>query len=150
MVARITNGGRALTKDGDSSGEAAFAQAGRGGGMAFEDRIRKDPMEGALVQVQWTIDDEDKAEQIIDTLLAARLVACAQVLGPITSRYWWQGSMRRATEWLVVCKTTSARATEAVASVVAQHPYEVPEVMVTPVLVAPSAYERWVAAETVL
>ena len=39
--------------------------------------------------------------------LTRRLVACGQRLGPVSSRYWWNGSLEQATEWLVLLKTRS-------------------------------------------
>lgn len=129
------------TGDAGSSRTAACVQPGSCDAVAVG---------SALVQVQWAIDDEDAGARIIDSLLSARLIACGQMLGPMTSRYWWRGSVRRATEWLVICKTTSVRANDVVMAVAAQHPYEVPEVVVTEILATSEAYARWVAGETIL
>lgn len=147
MVARIGIGGEAVTGtgDADSSRTAPCVQSGSRNPVAVERALTS-----ALVQVQWAIDDEDVGARILDNLLSARLIACGQILGPMTSRYWWQGSVRRTTEWLVVCKTTSARADDVVRAVAAQHPYDVPEIVVTEILDTVEAYARWVAAETIL
>ena len=97
-----------------------------------------------LVQVTTTAPDEQTAGAIAGALLDERLAACVQVDGPITSRYWWDGALETSTEWRCVAKTTASRADEVVAAIVAAHPYDVPEVLVTPVLAAHAPYATWV------
>lgn len=103
-------------------------------------------MADELVQVTTTVPDEATANAIASALLDDRLAACVQVDGPIRSRYWWDGELEDASEWRCVAKTTAAAAERVVAAVVAVHPYDVPEVLVTPVLGAHPAYAHWVRA----
>ena len=102
------------------------------------------------VQVQFTIDDATQGEAIVVDLLSKRLVACAQTLGPVTSRYWWQGSITEAREWLFLCKTTPERLDDVVACIRHAHPYEVPEVIALPIVQdeGNADYRAWVVAET--
>jgi periplasmic divalent cation tolerance protein len=102
----------------------------------------------SAVQVQFTIDDGDRGDAIAGSLLRDGLVSCVQRLGPMRSRYRWQGSIDESTEWLFVCKTTTARAHEVVARVAAQHPYDTPEVLVTEIAGGLDRYLAWNAAET--
>ncbi|MGH3519686.1 MAG: divalent cation tolerance protein CutA, partial [Haloechinothrix sp.] len=51
-------------------------------------------------------------------------------------------------EWRVEVKTTADRVDELVAHVTAQHEYDVPEVVVTPVVGGSADYLSWVVAET--
>ncbi len=102
----------------------------------------------APVQVQLTVDDPERALQLVDALLDARLIACGQRVGPITSHYWWDGRREAAEEWLVLCKTTDDRLDEVVRAIVAAHPYDVPEVIATPVVGGLDAYLQWIEAET--
>lgn len=99
------------------------------------------------VQVQFVIDGSDAADRIVSELLADGLVACGQRLGPLTSRYRWRGTVESAEEWLVLLKTTSERAPLVVDAVVAAHPYEEPEVLVTPIVGGSASYLDWVAAQ---
>jgi periplasmic divalent cation tolerance protein len=101
-------------------------------------------MDDDLVQVTTTAPDEETAAAIAGVLLDARLAACVQVDGPITSRYWWRGVLEESTEWRCVAKTTTAAAEPAVAAIVAAHPYDVPEVLVTPVVHSSAEYGAWV------
>ena len=96
------------------------------------------------VQIQFAIDDADRADAIVGSLLAGHLVACGQRFGPAVSRYWWKGSIEQAEEWLVVLKTRSGLAPRVVEAVVAGHPYETPEVVVLPILMGSPAYLGWI------
>ncbi len=100
------------------------------------------------LQVQFTIDDLARGETIVSGLLRDRLVACAQTIGPVTSRYWWKGNIDRSEEWLFVCKTTSERIDAAVDRIQAEHPYEVPEIIAGEIVTAFAPYADWIAAET--
>lgn len=101
-----------------------------------------------IVQVQVSIDDEELAHVLARRLLDERLVACAQVLGPMTSHYRWQGMVETAREWLVVLKTEADRADALVAELSRVHPAENPEILVLPVAGGAPDYLAWVRAET--
>ena len=105
-------------------------------------------MTARAVQVQFTVDDAAARDAIVDQLLQRRLVACAQSVGPVTSRYWWNGAISEAREWLVVCKTVPGRVDAVVEAIRARHPYDVPEIVVGEISGGLAAYLDWVAAET--
>jgi periplasmic divalent cation tolerance protein len=100
------------------------------------------------VIVTTTVDSEDAAAQLARGAVEIRLAACGQMTGPITSSYWWQGELETATEWTVAFKTTDTAAPALIEHVKRVHPYDVPEVLVTPVMGGNPAYLDWVAAET--
>lgn len=101
----------------------------------------------AYRQVQFAIDDAANADRIVERLLARRLVACGQRLGPIKSRYRWNGAEEVAEEWLVLLKTRDERVEATVEAILELHPYEVPEVVVVPIT-ASDAYGHWIDEET--
>lgn len=70
-----------------------------------------------------------------------------QVVGPITSHYRWKGELTTATEWLLLCKTVAEHADAVTDAIARAHPYDVPEVLVTPVLGGHPAYLSWLAGE---
>jgi periplasmic divalent cation tolerance protein len=96
------------------------------------------------VQVQFTIDDPATADEIVDSLLTGRLVACGQRMGPMVSRYWWEGTLQRSEEWLVVLKTRAELSAEVVETVCARHPYETPEVVVVAIADGHPGYLAWI------
>jgi periplasmic divalent cation tolerance protein len=85
------------------------------------------------VQVQTTAGSREEADRIAAALLERRLAACVQVLGPVESRYWWDGALESATEWLCLAKTTADRVDAVVGAVQDVHSYDTPEVIATPV-----------------
>ncbi len=91
--------------------------------------------------------DVDTAERLGRALVEERLAACANVVPGVVSVFRWRGEVQREVETLVIVKTVEARVEEVRARVVAMHPYEVPEVLVLPVLGGHEPYLRWVAEE---
>jgi periplasmic divalent cation tolerance protein len=95
-------------------------------------------------QVTTTFPDQAAAERVAATLIEERLAACAQVLGPVSSTYWWQGKIERATEWYCHLKTTVERVSDLQARIQELHPYDVPEIVAVPILQGNSDYLKWV------
>ena len=60
-------------------------------------------------QVITTTDSREAADTLGRFAVEARVAACAQVVGPITSTYWWEGKIETAEEWQVIFKTTTQR-----------------------------------------
>jgi periplasmic divalent cation tolerance protein len=94
-----------------------------------------------------TAPSEQLATSIAETIVAERLAACAQVYGPVTSRFWWQGRRDQATEWRCQLKTTRARFAALEARIRALHPYEVPEITAVPIVEGSEAYLDWLRRE---
>jgi periplasmic divalent cation tolerance protein len=100
------------------------------------------------VHVQFAIDDLPLGEAIVEELLSSRMIACAQTVGPVTSRYWWQGSINEAQEWLFLCKTAQERRAEVIERIRARHPYDVPEIVAGDITGGLDAYLDWIDRET--
>jgi periplasmic divalent cation tolerance protein len=100
-----------------------------------------------VVRVTFTVDDRAVAERLVEELVAGGSVACGQVSGPIASTYRWRGAVERAEEWRADLTTTRRRAPSVVASIRSGHPYETPEVLVTPVLGGDPDYLAWIVDE---
>ena len=92
-----------------------------------------------------TTPDAGVAEGLVRTLVEEGVVACGNILPGITSIYRWEGAVERATEALVVFKTTAAGAARLERRVPELHPYEVPEVLVLSVESGHEAYLKWIA-----
>jgi periplasmic divalent cation tolerance protein len=95
-------------------------------------------------QVTTTLPDPTSAERLAATLVEERLAACAQVVGPVSSTYRWQGSTERAVEYYCHLKTTLARLPALQARIRELHPYEVPEIIALPILEGDTGYLRWI------
>jgi periplasmic divalent cation tolerance protein len=100
-----------------------------------------------LFVVTTTAPSEADADRIAEAAVRERLAACAQVQGPIRSTFWWRGSLEHGTEWYCHLKTTGARL-EALESLIAGlHPYEVPEIIATPIVEGHLPYLTWLEQE---
>jgi periplasmic divalent cation tolerance protein len=101
-----------------------------------------------VAQIQVSHSDRDALEAIVEQLLQERLIACGQVLGPVSSSFRWEGEVQREQEWLALLKTATALADRVRARVAELHPYEVPEIIVTPVVGGHEPYLQWVLQQT--
>lgn len=100
-----------------------------------------------VLQVQTTVADRDDAERIAELLVDGGLAACAQVLGPIHSRYRWHGRIETSEEWLLLIKTTRAAWPALESTMRVAHPYDEPELIALPVVAGSAGYLRWVEDE---
>ena len=96
------------------------------------------------LQIQTSAGSEEEAERIGAVLVERRLAACVQVIGPISSRYRWQGAVERATEWMCVAKTSAARYAEVEAAIRELHSYDEPEIVATPIVAGSPSYLEWI------
>lgn len=101
-----------------------------------------------ILTVMTTTDSAEAAKALAQDAVAARLAACAQVSGPVTSVYRWRDQIENDQEWQVLLKTTSERYPELEAHLRRQHTYDVPEIIATQVVGGSADYLAWVAAET--
>lgn len=95
-------------------------------------------------QVTTTLPDQAAAERLAATLVEERLAACAQILGPVSSTYRWQGTIERAAECYCHLKTTVARFPTLRARILELHPYKVPEIIALPVIDGNASYLKWI------
>jgi periplasmic divalent cation tolerance protein len=99
---------------------------------------------GGCCQVTTTLLDQSAAERIATRLVEERLAACAQVLGPVRSTYWWEGKVEQASEWSCQLKTTLTRLPVLQARIRELHPYQVPEIIAVPILQGNPDYLKWI------
>ncbi|MEU6661114.1 divalent-cation tolerance protein CutA [Streptomyces sp. NPDC046821] len=105
-------------------------------------------MNALALTVLTTTDDETKARDLAAGAIEARLAACAQITGPVTSVYRWQGKTETAQEWQVLLKTTPDHYEALESWLLETHDYETPEVIATPVTHGSTAYLTWINEET--
>ncbi len=93
-----------------------------------------------------TFADESNGKQIIESLLTQRLAACVQVM-PIQSSYHWQGKVKSDAETLVLIKTKCSLYAKVQEVILANHLYEVPEIIHMPITDGLPAYLHWIEQE---
>lgn len=87
---------------------------------------------------------EADARRLADALLGERLIACANLVGPVTSRFWWQGALDEAREVLLLMKTRRDLVPALRDRLLQLHPYEVAEVLAFDVAAGAERYLQWV------
>jgi periplasmic divalent cation tolerance protein len=105
-------------------------------------------LEAQYLQVQTTTDSRAEAMELSRAAVESRLAACAQVAGPVASVYWWEGSLERSEEWLVLLKLPADRYDELAAFLTEKHSYDEPEIIALPILAGSAAYLTWMRDET--
>jgi len=83
----------------------------------------------AICVVTTTVASAEDAKRLAQRMVQARLAACAQT-EPITSHYVWQQALHDDAEWRVVFKTLPDALTQLAQRLRAEHPYEVPQLLV--------------------
>jgi len=91
-----------------------------------------------------TCPDEATARRLAEALVGERLATCVNRVAGLASTYFWDGRLQDDAEVLLIIKTTAGRLAELEARLQALHPYELPELLVLPVLGGNERYLQWV------
>jgi periplasmic divalent cation tolerance protein len=91
---------------------------------------------------------EAEAARIGEGVVRERLAACANVIGPIRSFYWWEGKVQDEREALLVLKSRDELIEPLVARVKALHSYTCPCVVALPIERGNPDFLRWIGEET--
>jgi periplasmic divalent cation tolerance protein len=95
------------------------------------------------VVVLMTAGSREEAEALGQALVKEMLAACVNVVPGITSIYRWQDQVQQDAEWLLLAKTRHAVLDAFMDRVRALHSYDVPEILVLPILGGSPDYLRW-------
>lgn len=87
------------------------------------------------------------AEKLASELVARRLAACVNIVGPIRSVYRWKGKVENEAEYLLLIKTDAERAAQLPLAFKELHSYELPECVEVMVEGGSGEYLAWIAAE---
>jgi periplasmic divalent cation tolerance protein len=105
-------------------------------------------MDTSFVQVLTTVGDRQDAERIASRIVARRLAACVQIVGPVSSVFRWNGGIETANEWQCIAKTKRDAAPALIGEIRLLHPYTLPEIVVIPILGGSTPYLNWIDEET--
>jgi periplasmic divalent cation tolerance protein len=86
---------------------------------------------------------KEDAEKMSFSLVDKKLAGCVQIIGPISSTYWWKGKIESNQEWLCIIKTKRTLFEKLRAAIRAVHSYEVPEITAVPIVAGNKDYLRW-------
>lgn len=101
-----------------------------------------------IVTILVTCPTIDVARQLVEHLVRHNLVACGSLIPGVESIYQWNQVLEHAQEVQILLKTTHDRVPEAMAQITELHPYEVPEILVLPVIDGSASYLDWIRTST--
>ena len=101
-----------------------------------------------LQLVYVTAGDKAQALDIGKTIVQERLAACANVIEPMTSVYWWDGQVREDSEAVLILKTRADLVDDLTARIKALHSYDCPCVVSFDIQNGNEAYMQWLVGET--
>jgi periplasmic divalent cation tolerance protein len=109
--------------------------------------ITKDAESRQEICVIFSTVPTDRSAAIAEKLLGSNLVACVNTM-PVRSLYRWKGESCDDEEHLLIIKTRRSLAEQVIRAIRMVHPYEVPEIIVLPVIAGHPPYIAWVYGET--
>jgi periplasmic divalent cation tolerance protein len=89
-----------------------------------------------------------EAERAGRTLVERHLCACVNILPGMISHYWWQGTVERGEEAVMIIKTRASLAERVRGAVKEMHSYSTPAILVIPIEHVDQAYFDWLISET--
>lgn len=102
------------------------------------------------ILVLTTAPDAEVAARLARDLVEAKLAACVNLVGGVTSIYRWQGEVHEDAEVQMLIKTRDALLPAIETWLDTHHPYDVPEFLTLPIAGGSSAYLAWLLGQTEL
>ena len=104
----------------------------------------------SYLMVLTSCSSQEEAEKIVQKVLKARLIACANILPGVKSFFWWKNKITVANEVMVVMKTRKQYFKELSEWILSEHSYEVPEIVAVNIDDGHREYLDWIHEETEL
>ena len=99
------------------------------------------------IVVLTTCASDEEATRIARSLVEKRLAACINVLPAVRSFYRWKGAIEDEQESLLVIRSSRALFDQLRAEIEKLHSYQVPEVIVVPIVDGSEGYLEWLDRE---
>ena len=96
-----------------------------------------------------TIEAVAEAKTIAHALLEEKLVACVNIIPSIQSVYRWKGTIEEDDECVLLAKTTDENVKATIAKIKELHSYELPDIIVLPIIGGSKQYLDYIADETI-
>ncbi len=95
-----------------------------------------------------TINDVKEAKRIANILVEEKLVACVNIIPNIHSIYRWKGKIENDAECVILAKTNDSNVKKVIQKIKNLHPYELPDIIVLPVIDGFKEYLEYIKNET--
>jgi periplasmic divalent cation tolerance protein len=96
-----------------------------------------------LLQVSTATETKDQALALVSGAVQQRVAASAHVVGPVSSAFWHLNEFGTGEEWSAVLITTDEKYAELEAFVLANHPWQSPQLIAVAVTAASAANVDW-------
>jgi len=87
----------------------------------------------------------EEAESLAQKIVEAKLAACVQILPQMRSVYFWEGSIQKEPEHLLLIKTLDEKYESLEMFIHANHSYDVPEIVAVKAEKVSESYLAWVS-----
>ena len=101
-----------------------------------------------VAAIYTTIDDVKAARRIAQTLTEEQIVACVNIIPDIESVYRWKGKIKETMEVILIAKTVDENVKKAIERIKQLHTYEVPAIVVLPIVGGLKDYLDYINTET--
>lgn len=98
--------------------------------------------------VYTTIDDIKAARRMAQALTEEQIAACVNIIPNIESAYRWKGRIENSNEVVLIAKTVDQNVKKAIQRIKQLHNYEVPDIIVLPVIGGLKDYLDYISIET--
>lgn len=98
------------------------------------------------IVVLMTTATREEAEKIARSLLNQKLIACANIVGSVSSLFWWKEQISQENEFLVLMKTSAELFKKLATTIKQMHSYEVPEIIAIPIAKGEQTYMKWLSS----
>lgn len=99
------------------------------------------------ILVYTTVENKEDGIRLGRLLVAQKLVACVQISDLILSIYRWQGRLEQGEEYRMSMKTRADLFAEIEVFMGQHHPYEIAELIATPLCHCSKTYQKWLCGE---
>jgi len=101
----------------------------------------------SAILVLTTFPDIGTAQRMSEDMVKAKLAACVNIMPAGQSIYMWEGKICKESEYLAVIKSMDDRYQQLEEFIITQHPYELPEIITTPITNGSKDYLTWLTQE---
>ena len=95
-----------------------------------------------------TINKIQDARRIAKILIEEQLVACVNIIPKIESVYKWKDKIENGEEVVIIAKTVDANVKKTIQRIKQLHSYELPDIIVLPIIGGLKDYLDYIANET--